>query len=313
MSDEMLMHFSANSNQSDPSSLPTKLAKLEARMAGKGSPSTWQQSVTSSKFGATEELADSSTSSDSDDDIGGEFLIQANVHKRPRLQEDDDQTTVLRQSEGDGRVRIMETTDVKAGLDNANRRKQGRSRGRSGTSRKCGSRANDQVVSSSTVSPLNGQLESSSQKEIWTKEQNGKDERASLLEEISMLRGKVASLEEDLCKARQEISDHQQLCHQLEKELRDLKEQDQQMKPKRIKVLSDLLISVSKAERQEARVKTRQDSLRLGNVGVIRAGTILSETWEDGQALKDLHAHLRYLLEAKEAVKRHWKSFPSIR
>lgn len=38
----------------------------------------------------------------------------------------------------------------------------------------------------------------------------------------------------------------------------------------RIKIISDLLISVSKAERQEARMKVRQDSLRLGNVGVIR-------------------------------------------
>ncbi|RYR34903.1 hypothetical protein Ahy_A10g049961 [Arachis hypogaea] len=48
--------------------------------------------------------------------------------------------------------------------------------------------------------------------------------------------------------------------------------------------ISDLLISVSKAERQEARLKVRQDSLRLRN-GVIRARTVLSETWEDGQAL----------------------------
>ncbi|RHN38427.1 putative non-specific serine/threonine protein kinase [Medicago truncatula] len=64
------------------------------------------------------------------------------------------------------------------------------------------------------------------------------------------------------------------------------------MKPKRTKIISDLLISVSKAERQEARLKVRQDSLRLGNVGVIRAGTVLSETWEDGQALKDLNAQL---------------------
>jgi tousled-like kinase len=39
---------------------------------------------------------------------------------------------------------------------------------------------------------------------------------------------------------------------------------------KRTKIISDLLISVSKAERQEARLKVRQDSLRLGNVGVIR-------------------------------------------
>ncbi|MBA0700170.1 hypothetical protein Goari_001737 [Gossypium aridum] len=72
-------------------------------------------------------------------------------------------------------------------------------------------------------------------------------------------------------------------------------------------MISDLLIAVSKAERQEARMKVRQDSLRLGNVGVIRAGTVISETWEDGQALKDLNAHLRQLLEAKEAVERQRK------
>ena len=60
----------------------------------------------------------------------------------------------------------------------------------------------------------------------------------------------------------------------------------------RTKIISELLISVSKAERQEARMKVRQESLRLGNVGVIRAGTIISEAWEDGQALKDLNAQL---------------------
>lgn len=38
----------------------------------------------------------------------------------------------------------------------------------------------------------------------------------------------------------------------------------------RVKIMSELLISVSKAERQEARMKVRQESLRLGNVGVIR-------------------------------------------
>ncbi|KAL3518731.1 hypothetical protein ACH5RR_021320 [Cinchona calisaya] len=57
---------------------------------------------------------------------------------------------------------------------------------------------------------------------------------------------------------------------QLSLELKDLKDIEQQMKPMRIKTLSDLLISVSKAERQEARMKVCQDSLRLGNVGVIR-------------------------------------------
>ncbi|GFZ01530.1 protein kinase superfamily protein [Actinidia rufa] len=128
--------------------------------------------------------------------------------------------------------------------------------------------------------------------ESLSKEQRGSDDHSSVEEEIASLHAKVAALEEDLKKSRQEASDYQQLYQQLEKELKDLKDSEQQMKPKRMKILSDLLISVSKAERQEARLKVRQDSLRLGNVGVIRAGTIISETWEDGQALKDLNAHL---------------------
>ena len=37
-----------------------------------------------------------------------------------------------------------------------------------------------------------------------------------------------------------------------------------------MKVISDLLMSVSKAERQEARMIVRQDILRLGNIGVVR-------------------------------------------
>ncbi|KAI3519853.1 hypothetical protein L1887_09070 [Cichorium endivia] len=38
-----------------------------------------------------------------------------------------------------------------------------------------------------------------------------------------------------------------------------------------------------------------------------RAGTVISETWEDGQAIKDLNAHLRLLLELREAVERQRK------
>ncbi|KAF9624471.1 hypothetical protein IFM89_011479, partial [Coptis chinensis] len=143
-----------------------------------------------------------------------------------------------------------------------------------------------------------------------------KDDLASREEEMTSWRAKVASLEEDLRRSHQEMSDHQQLCRQLEKELKDVKDQEQQMKPKllllqfdlenftdnwlaclstlmqRVKVIPDLLISVSKAQRQEARAKVQHDSLRLGNVGVIRAGTIIYETWEDGEALKDLNSHL---------------------
>ncbi|XP_043702783.1 serine/threonine-protein kinase TOUSLED-like isoform X3 [Telopea speciosissima] len=246
MSEDMLIHFSSNSsNQSDPS-LPTKLAKLEARMAGKGSSTTPVQATwstaSSAKFGAMEDSAEPSTSSDSDDDNGGEFLIQPNTQKRQKFEEDD-LTTAFQQSEENG-----------------------------------------------------------------PKEQLWKDDKTNLEEELASLRARVASLEEDLHKSHQEASDHQQLCSQLEKELKDYKDHEQQIKPKRIKFISDLLISVSKAARQEARSKVRQESLRLGNVGVIRAGTVISEMWEDGQVLKDLNAHLRHLLETKEAIERHRKS-----
>ncbi|XP_042512114.1 serine/threonine-protein kinase TOUSLED-like [Macadamia integrifolia] len=313
MSEDMLMHFSSNSsNQSDPS-LPTKLAKLEARMAGKASSATPAQatwsSVSSAKFGVTDDSAEHSASSDSDDDNGGGFLIQPNTQKRQKFQEDNP-SSVFRLSEGvaEGRIKSVDTMGAKTNLDEANRKKQGRGRGRSSRGR--GSRANDQVrkqVSPSTVSPSNGHLENSSQKENKPQVELGKDRKTNMEEEVASLHARVASLEDDLRKSHQEASDHQQLCRQLEKELTDFKDHEQKMKPKRIKLISDLLISVSKAERQEARLKVRQESLRLGNVAVIRAGTVISEMWEDGQVLKDLNAHLRHLLETKEAIERNRK------
>jgi hypothetical protein len=75
MSDDMLVHFSSNSSNQSDQSLPTKIAKLEARMVGKGSSSASQQqgwsSVSSAgKFsGAVEDLVEPCTSSDSDDDV----------------------------------------------------------------------------------------------------------------------------------------------------------------------------------------------------------------------------------------------------
>uniref|UniRef100_A0A5B6ZYP2 Putative serine/threonine-protein kinase TOUSLED isoform X1 n=2 Tax=Davidia involucrata TaxID=16924 RepID=A0A5B6ZYP2_DAVIN len=305
MSEDMLLHFSSNSSNQSDQSLPTKIAKLEARLVGKASSAapapapaqaTWSSVSSLTKFGApppAEDLAESLVSSDSDDDNGGEFLIQANTQKRQKLEEDD-RSTVFEHVEAvaDIRQKIVETVGTKAGSE-VNRKKQSRGRGHSVSGRGRNSRVNDQTrtQTSSTIPPTNGQIENSYHKE-----------------EITSLRAQVAALEEDLKKSRQEASEYQQLCRQLEKELKDLKEYEQQMKPKRTKIISDLLISVSKAERQEARMKVRQDSLRLGNVGVIRAGTVISETWEDGQALKDLNAHLRHLLEMKETVERQRKS-----
>ncbi|KAF8009363.1 hypothetical protein BT93_J0379 [Corymbia citriodora subsp. variegata] len=326
MSDDMLLHLSSNSsNQSDQS---TKFAKLEARLVGKASsavtsslPQQQQQqqqqqqllpqarpSVSSaSKFAS--DLAGQSSSSDSDDDIAGEFLIQANTQKRQKVQADDSLTFSEPVEAVDCLAKMAETLETKVNFD-FGRKKHGRGRSQSGRGR--GSRANDQTrsqISASTISPLNGQLENSYHKDTRPKEQLQNDSHySSEQEEVLSLRAKVAALEEDLRKSRKESSDYQNLCRQLEKELKDLKDFEQQMKPKRTKIIADLLISVSKAERQEARLKVRQDSLRLGNVGVTRAGTLISETWEDGQALKDLNAHLKQLLENREAIERQRKS-----
>ncbi|XP_074576595.1 serine/threonine-protein kinase TOUSLED-like [Curcuma longa] len=313
MSDDIVMQLSSNSNPSDPS-LPTKLAKLEARMAGKSSSSLTIQSVRQStpppmRFPEQEELLDSSSS---DDDNGEEFLIQHNTQKRQRL-EDSDHDVDFEQSKEktNGRIVALENFEIRRNLDEPNKRKQGRGRGRPSTGRGRGSKTSEQTCSllTSTLISSNGHHEDPSNKESWPKSPRGNDQRIALLqEEISVLRGKNASLEEELNKSRHETFESQHLAHNFEKELKELKEHDRQMKTKRIKVISDLLISVSKAERQEARMKVRQESVRLGNVGVIRTGTIISEAWEDGQALKDLNAHLKSLLEMRELIERHRKS-----
>ncbi|XP_022933413.1 serine/threonine-protein kinase TOUSLED-like isoform X2 [Cucurbita moschata] len=318
MSDDMLLHFSSNSSNQSDQSLPAKMAKLEARMVGKTSstqpPAQSQSTRTSSvshavKFVASENLIEPTTSSDSDDGTGDGFLIQANTRKRQKLQEANDSSLPERvEAVEDGKQSVVDSIETKKNVD-VNRKKQGRGRGQSLSSRGRGSRVNDQMksqISLSTILPTNGQLDSYL-KDGMSKEQLRIDNRSPMEEELVSLRAKVASLEEDLQKSRQASSEYQNLYHELEKELKEIKEYEHQMKPKRTKVLSDLLISVSKAERQEARMKVRQDSLRLGNVGVIRAGTVISETWEDGQALKDLNAHLKQLLETKEAIERQRK------
>ncbi|KAK7309617.1 hypothetical protein RJT34_06499 [Clitoria ternatea] len=315
----MLIHFSSNSSNQSDQSLPTKIAKLEARMVGKGSSTTAQQSSgwssvpPAGKFGvAVDDLVEPSTSSDSDDDNGGEFLIQANTQKRIKLQQDDS-TDVFERVEvvTDGRQTSLEAVETKTNVD-MNRKKQSRGRGSSGSGRGRGSRVNDQSrtqVSPPTVLPSNGQIENVYHKDGKLGDHFHSDNHASLEEGVASLQAKVAALEEELRKSKQETSDYQNHCRQLEKEVKDLTDHEQQMKPKRTKVISDLLISVSKAERQEARLKVRQDSLRLGNVGVIRAGTVISETWEDGQALKDLNSQLKQLIETKEAIERQRKLF----
>lgn len=85
MSDDMLLHFSSNSSNQSDQSLPTKMAKLEARMVGKTS-STQQPaqlqltrtSVSSAvKFVASENLIEPATSSDSDDGVSSFNILCA--------------------------------------------------------------------------------------------------------------------------------------------------------------------------------------------------------------------------------------------
>lgn len=310
MSDDMLVHFSSNSsNQSDQS---LKIAKLEARMVGKASSAAVSSVFVQGKAAPdnaadVENEAESLLSSDSDDN-GEDFLILANTKKRQRNEDDHSDVFENLENAAESRQKIEGTIDGKT-VSEGNRKKQFPGRDHSTSGKRRGSRANDRTklrISPPTVLQSNGQLENSCHKDRLPKEQHGHGDHIAL-EELTSLRLKVVALEEDVRKLRQEASDNQHLRNQLDKELKDMKEKEQQMKPKRLKVLSDLLISVSKAERQEARMKVRQDSLRLGNVGVIRAGTVISETWEDGQAIKDLNVHLRQLLEMKEAVERQRK------
>ena len=72
----------------------------------------------------------------------------------------------MNQAVADGRQKIVETMETKAGFD-VNRKKQGRGRGHAGSGRGRGSRASDQTrahISPSTISPSNGQLEISCHK-----------------------------------------------------------------------------------------------------------------------------------------------------
>ncbi|MFS7926426.1 putative non-specific serine/threonine protein kinase [Helianthus anomalus] len=248
MSEDVLLHFTSNSSNQSDSSLPSKIAKLEARMVGKTSTAAvvsaiqipaaqtaTRSSVNSSsaiaaKFGANSAggiCAESLDSSDSeeDDSNGREFLIQANFQKRRKLTDDADSAA----SDQTKVAKVVETVEVNSGSD-VNRRKQTRGKGNSTQARGRGSQVNDQTRIQNSTS--NGLENSHQQESSRAKEQIGQNERASLEEEITSLRAKITTLEEDLRKTRQEASEYQHLCQQLEKELKELKSNEQQVKPK---------------------------------------------------------------------------------
>ncbi|KAF3564726.1 hypothetical protein DY000_02018299 [Brassica cretica] len=324
MSDEMVIQFSSNSSNQSDHSLPDKLAKLEARLTGKTASSAKQQQQLSVWSSASTAAAGSSEASisDSDDEYSpvvtvsqntGDFLIRANTKKRQKVEHFNNTTTStvaedsveLKPQEAAYDARKNEA-ETKTGLD-VSKKKQGRARA-SSTGRGRGSKANNDVTKSQPfAAPISAQLNVSDHKDLGPDGQLRNGEGSRHDDDVSSLRAKITVLEEELCKSRQDSSEHQNLIRKLENELKDLKDQEQQVKQKTTKVISDLLISVSKSERQEARTKVKHDSLRLGSVGVLRTGTIIAETWEDGQMLKDLNAQLKQLLETKEVIERQRK------
>ncbi|KAG2300843.1 hypothetical protein Bca4012_011595 [Brassica carinata] len=321
-SDDMVLHFSSNSSNQSDHSLPDKIAKLEARLTGKTASSApkpqpqqqQQLSVWSSSSTVAASAPAEASISDSDDENTGDFLIRANTKKRQKVQDFNNNSTVVHHAEDyvelkpqeaayDGRKNEAET---KTGLD-VSKKKQGRGRG-SSTGRGRGSKASNDVTKSQCLAaPVSAQPNVSDQKDFRPDGQLRNGESSLQDDDVSSLRAKITVLEEELCKSRQDSSEHQNLIRKLENEFKDLKDQEQQGKQKTTKVISDLLISVSKSERQEARTKVRHDSLRIGSVGVLRTGTIIAETWEEGQMLKDLNAQLKQLLETKEVIERQRK------
>uniref|UniRef100_A0A1S4BL79 Serine/threonine-protein kinase TOUSLED-like n=1 Tax=Nicotiana tabacum TaxID=4097 RepID=A0A1S4BL79_TOBAC len=165
---------------------------------------------------------------------GREFLIQANTQKRRKLEDDNSSTSFEHvETAADTVKKIVDNTDTSNVGSDVSRRKQSRVKGQTNSGRGRGSRISDQTKPQA-VSVSNGQLENSYQKlqDGLPKEQIGHDRQTVFEEEITSLRAKVVALEEELKKSRQEASDYQHQCQQLEKELKDLKDYEQQIKPK---------------------------------------------------------------------------------
>ncbi|KAL2634507.1 hypothetical protein R1flu_005986 [Riccia fluitans] len=290
--DDVLLQLSSmsNSSPSDPA-LPIKIAKLEARMAGRAS-----QLVTQSVRHEANTLSPHpnfvnqltvSSSIDSEDEECGGFRLQANPRKRKTMKDGVESDATPLEEAADGKRYSEDLGDQPDAGDREDSRGKKRGRGRG------------QGQSKTRVLKVKEFVEVPKAFSL--------EEKARMQEEIDFLKLTSSSYQEELGKARQETSEAQQTCQQLEKDLKDSREQEQLREQQRLRVVSDLLIAVAKSERQEARAKVRQDIARLGGIGVMRAGTVISEVWEDGQAPKDIQARLRSLLEQKTAIDKHKK------
>lgn len=257
MSDDVLLQLS-NSN-SNPS-MSQKMAKLEARMAGKAAPMSpqtpWLSAHSELMSTKSNGVTTISSSGDSDSDDAGEFVIQPN----PRLTRSNSQDNL----HGRKRERVPEA--------NTKRSRQVKE------------------VAAARIA--------------WQEEMQ---EISQLEEEITSLQTKNSSLEEEMGRLRKELANAHNSIKRFEKDLKERTDKEQHRDQKRIKVVSDLLVQLATVERQEARSRLQQECNRLGNVGVMRARTVLSEVWEDGQAFKDVQSRLRSLMELKTSLEKRRK------
>lgn len=253
----MLLQLS-NSN-SNPS-MSQKMAKLEARMAGKAAPMSpqtpWLSAHSELMSTKSNGVTTISSSGDSDSDDAGEFVIQPN----PRLTRSNSQDNL----HGRKRERVPEA--------NTKRSRQVKE------------------VAAARIA--------------WQEEMQ---EISQLEEEITSLQTKNSSLEEEMGRLRKELANAHNSIKRFEKDLKERTDKEQHRDQKRIKVVSDLLVQLATVERQEARSRLQQECNRLGNVGVMRARTVLSEVWEDGQAFKDVQSRLRSLMELKTSLEKRRK------
>ncbi|KAL3693299.1 hypothetical protein R1sor_006950 [Riccia sorocarpa] len=314
MHDDVLLQLSSmsNSGPSDPA-LPIKIAKLEARMAGKASQlvtqSARQEANTLSPHPSFVNQLTVSSSIDSDDEECGGFRLQANPRKRKTMKEwaEGDAASLEEAVEGKRHSQDLGEHADFGDREDSRGKKRGRGRGQGPSKPRMLKVKADADMGLATEVPSTSDDGLLTQETIEIPKGLGEDERAQLQEEIDSLKMSSSLYHEELAKARQETSEAQQTCQQLEKDLKDSREQEQLREQQRLKVVSDLLIAVAKSERQDARAKVRQDIARLGGIGVMRAGTVISEVWEDGQTPKDIQVRLRSLLEQKTAIDKHKK------
>eukprot|EP00850_Spirogloea_muscicola_P014749 SM000108S14193 [mRNA] locus=s108:181370:184506:+ [translate_table: standard] len=136
---------------------------------------------------------------------------------------------------------------------------------------------------------------------------NLEETREAMKEELEKVSMQARGLEAVVQKLQQEAAAYTATIEKLQNEQKELKQLELVREQKKISVLSELLIAVASAERQEAKARLQADALRLGTIGIRRVGTIISEVWEDGQALSDIQARLRAVLEQKDALDRRRK------